>query len=133
VRFVLDSNIVVAALNGVGNVKRRLSALRQSDLGIPIVVFAELLYGAQRSSRKAENLAKIRSLWNALAGLEFTPAVAERYGLTRAELRHRGVPKSDFDLVIACIAIENSATLVTNDHALLDGTIDELRTENWLA
>jgi predicted nucleic acid-binding protein len=51
----------------------------------------------------------------------------------RAEVEHRGRPKSDFDLMIACTAIEQEATLVTNDGALNDGTIDGLVVEDWLA
>ena len=40
--------------------------------------------------------------------------------------------KSDFDLVIACTALEHGATLVTNDRGLLDESIPGLRAENWM-
>jgi len=36
------------------------------------------------------------------------------------------------DLHIAATAIEAGATLVTNDRALLDGTLPGLTVENWL-
>jgi len=48
-------------------------------------------------------------------------------------MESRGVVKSDFDLIIACTALEHGATLITSDAALLDGSIPELRSENWLA
>ena len=41
--------------------------------------------------------------------------------------------KSDFDLIIACTALELDAVLVTNDQALLDGSIGGLQSENWLS
>jgi predicted nucleic acid-binding protein len=47
-------------------------------------------------------------------------------------LERRGIVKSDFDLVIACTALDHGAILVTNDGSLLDGRIDGLRVENWL-
>ena len=50
----------------------------------------------------------------------------------RADLAARGVAKSDFDLVIACTALEHGATLVTNDGALKDGAIVGLAVEDWL-
>ncbi len=47
-----------------------------------------------------------------------TDGVIERYGVTRVSLESRGVVKSDFDLIIACTALDLGATLVTNDQAL---------------
>jgi len=49
----------------------------------------------------------------------------------RAELAARGLAKGDFDLLIACTALEHGVTLVTNDAALKDGSIDRLRVEDW--
>jgi predicted nucleic acid-binding protein len=40
--------------------------------------------------------------------------------------------KADIDLHIAATAIEEGATLVTNDGALLAGDIDGLVAENWI-
>lgn len=57
----------------------------------------------------------------------------ERYGATRAGLESRGVVKSDFDLIIACTALDLDAVLVTNDRSLLDESIVGLRTETWLS
>jgi hypothetical protein len=48
-------------------------------------------------------------------------------------LESRGVVKSDFDLIIARTALDLGATLVTNDQALLDGSIGGLQAENWLS
>lgn len=44
----------------------------------------------------------------------------------------RGRIKGDFDLVIACTAMETGAVLVTNDGALKDGSIEGLVVEDWL-
>ena len=55
-----------------------------------------------------------------------------RYAIVRAQVEKVGRPKSDFDLMIACTAIEQGAILVTHDTALKDGTIANLVVEDWL-
>ena len=132
-RYVLDSNIAIAALNNVGTVRGHLSTVPESEIGIPMVAVAELLFGAHKSSRRAENLEKVAALRRAITTLALTDGVIERYGETRFSLEARGIVKSDFDLIIACTAVDLDAVLVTSDQALLDGSISGLRAENWLS
>lgn len=89
----------------------RLRAIPGRDVGIPIVALAELLYGAQRSIRRVENLARIAQLKAAFTILPLHQGVAERYGAVRADLHRRGIAKSDFDLLIACTATVAKAVL----------------------
>jgi tRNA(fMet)-specific endonuclease VapC len=132
-RHVLDTNIAVAALNGIPAVRSRLSEVKASDVGIPLVAVAELIYGAHVSQRRDENMSRVAALRRSIPTLPLTDEIVDRYGATRASLRARGISKSDFDLVIASTALEQDAVLVTDDRALLDGTIPGLKTENWLA
>ncbi len=131
-RYVLDANIAIAALNAVPAVRTRLEAVPGSEVGIPIVALAELTFGAYKSRRREANLARISALRRSITMLPLTEAVVDLYGSTRAVLERRGIVKSDFDLVIACTALDQGAILVTNDGSLLDGRIDGLRVENWL-
>ena len=131
-RYVLDSNIAIAAMNGVSEVIERLDGVEPGEVGIPLVAFAELLYGAYRSRRRAENLDRIRRLRHSIETLPLTDEVVDRYGETRADLKSRGLTKSDFDLLIACSALVEDAVPVTDDGGLLDGAISGLRVENWL-
>ncbi len=131
-KYVLDTNTVIAALNGTPAVRARLATLAASDLGVPVVVFAELFHGARRSARSVENLERIRSLAGAAVVLPVDQAIAETYGVVRASVESRGVRKSDFDLVIACTALHYDAVLVTHDGALKDGSIEGLVVEDWL-
>ncbi len=132
-RYVLDTNIVIAALNGREQILDRLEEVAGEDVGIPVVAVAELLYGAHRSQQRDNNLAKVRCLNRTFAILPVTKTVAERYGETRAELESRGEPLMDFDLIIACTAIAHAAALVTNDRALHDHAIPGLTIEDWLS
>jgi predicted nucleic acid-binding protein len=49
VRYVLDANIAIAALNNFEAVRGRLQQVPASEVGIPMVALAELVYGATRA------------------------------------------------------------------------------------
>lgn len=130
--FVLDTNIVVAALNGHPPVVERLNAVPAGEALLPAMALAELRYGARSSTRIEENLARIERILDVLIFVPADRDIAERFGDIKAELRVRGVNKSDADLLIAATALERDSILVTDDRALHDGSIDGLVAENWL-
>lgn len=131
-RYVLDANAAIAAMNDIGSVRSRLAQLPAAEVGIPIVAVGELLYGAHKSRRRAENLTRITALREAVTVIPLTDATVSLYGERRSALESRGIVKSDFDLLIACTALEHDAVLVTSDRGLLDRSIPELRVEDWL-
>ena len=131
--YVLGTNIVIAALNGVPAVKSKLSTLDVADIGIPLPVAGELLYGAHRSTKKAANLQRIAQLRATFTVLPVDEAVVERYGRLRADLHARGLSRSDFDLLIVCSAMQHGAVLVTHDQALHDDFRLGLQHQDWLA
>ena len=131
-KYVLDANAAIGALNAGGSIRARLAAVPSAEIGIPVVAVAELLFGAYKSTRRKENLTRITALRRSIAVLPLSDRVADLYGESRAVLEARGVVKSDFDLIIACTAVEQEAVLVTSDKGLLDHTIPALRPENWL-
>jgi tRNA(fMet)-specific endonuclease VapC len=130
--YVLDTNIVVAALNGHQPVVNRLNAVSGGEGILPAIALAELRYGALSSRRVAENMSRIDRILDFLVFVPVDRNVVERFGLIKADLRRSGLTKSDADLLIAATAIELDSILVTDDHALHDGSIDRLRVENWL-
>lgn len=131
-RYVLDTNIAAAALNGHPAVVSRLAAVPLDEVGLPILALGELFFGAYNSPRLTANRAKVEALRARVPILTLTEATVERYGSVRADLRRRGLPKSDIDLLIACTALEHGATLVSHDAALKDGAIAGLVVEDWL-
>jgi tRNA(fMet)-specific endonuclease VapC len=133
VKFVLDTNHLIGVLKSDPRVRSRVDALPPEEVGIPLLALAEALFGAHRSARASDNLAAIARIRSVLPVLPITEAIIERYATVRASLAARGRPKGDFDLVIACTALEHGATLLTNDAALKDGDIDGLSVEDWLA
>jgi tRNA(fMet)-specific endonuclease VapC len=133
VRYVLHTNIVIAALKQHPGVLSKLADVDAADVGIPLLVVGELMFGALRSQRVEANLEEIRRLRSHFPILPVGEAVIERSAGARARLADRGSPKGDFDLIIAWTAMEHAATLVTNDGGLKDGTVDGLAVEDWLS
>jgi tRNA(fMet)-specific endonuclease VapC len=132
VRYVLDTNAWIAVLNRDPRAVSRIDAVPIEEIGLPLLALGELLVGARRSRRVAENLATLGELQRLFPVLGVSQAVVERYASIRAGLLDRGIPKGDFDLIIACTALEHGAVLVTNDAGLKDGAIDGLSVEDWL-
>lgn len=132
-KYVFDTNILVAALNGDPRVVRRLNGLRATDEPVlAAVAYAELRFGALTSQRVSDNLARIERMLPAFTFAGVDQRTSERFAATKATLRKRGIAKSDADLLIAATAQELGAVLVTHDQALHDGTIDGLLVEDWL-
>ena len=59
--WLLDTNAIIHALNGVESVQRRLNWVTPDDqISTSILVRAELMYGAYRSARRDDNIRNIR-------------------------------------------------------------------------
>jgi tRNA(fMet)-specific endonuclease VapC len=131
--WLLDTNMLVYARNGVASVVSRLDeAWEQGEVVTSLLVVGELIYGVEKSIRREANLATVEQQLAMLdAILPPTDAIVRRFGRLKAELGRRGIIKQDIDLHIAATAVETGATLVTNDGALLDGAIPGLTVENW--
>jgi tRNA(fMet)-specific endonuclease VapC len=131
--WLLDTNMLVYARNGVAPVVARLDEVwEQGEVVTSLLVVGELIYGVEKSIRREGNLAAVEQQLAMLDGiLPLTDTIVRRFGRLKAEMGRQGVIKQDIDLHIAATAIEAGATLVTNDGALLDGTIPGLTVENW--
>src|SRR5688572_7006364 len=99
----LDSNIVVAYLNGSREIAALIKAHRP-DLAMSSVAVAELLYGARNSDRAEKNLASLRALLEFIPVASFDAACAEVYSRARVELRRKGRPAPALDLLIGATA-----------------------------
>ncbi len=131
-KYVLDTNVVARLLDNEPRVVARFAPLALDSVGMPLVVLAELLFGVEKSARREQNRARLDRFAAGVRVLAFDAALVARYARVRADVERRGRRKSDFDLIIACTALEHDATLVTNDAALKDGSIAGLLVEDWL-
>ena len=131
-KYFLDTNTCIYYLKGISaGIARRLLSLRPEDIRIPSMVKAELLYGVERSTKREENLQKIRQFLLPFEIVSFGNQEAERYAIVRAELDRAGTPIGPNDLVIAATTAENDGILVTNNEKEFK-RVSGLKIENWM-
>ena len=130
-RYLLDTNIVIYVL------KRRpvevLSTFNAnaSRMAISAITLAELLHGAEKSSRVSENLAAIEDFCSRLQVLPYGPKAAQHYGVIRAALEKLGQPIGVNDMHIAAHARSEGLVLVTNNMGEF-ARVPALEVENWV-
>jgi tRNA(fMet)-specific endonuclease VapC len=130
---MLDTNILIYLIkNKPPSVADRINALDSNpELCMSFVTFAELLKGAERSTRKPEVLRRLDELTRVVP---VRCAVArehcEHYAAQFTDLRARGTPIGANELWIACHALAINATLVTNNMGEFQ-RVQGLKLENW--
>ena len=130
-RYLLDTNIVIYVL------KRRpvevLSAFNAnaSRMAISSITLAELLHGAEKSSRVSENLYAIEDFCSRLEVLSYGAKAAQHYGAIRAALEKLSQPIGVNDLHIAAHARSEGLVLVTNTMSEFV-RVPALEVENWV-
>jgi tRNA(fMet)-specific endonuclease VapC len=129
--YLLDTNACIRVLNGSSAVLLdRLRAHAPSEIRLSSVTRAELLYGARRSTKVAENLRLLAAFFAPLVSLPFDDSCAEHYGALRASLAAEGRPIGPNDLLIAATALAHDLTLVT--HNLREfSRVTGLKLEDW--
>lgn len=129
--FLLDTNACIRLLNGTSPpLEDRLHRVEPSEVCLCSVVKAELVYGARRSSRVAENLDLLRRFFLPFASFAFDDSCADHCGRVRAELAAQGTPIGPNDLLIAATALAHDLTLVTHNIRELS-RVTGLRMEDW--
>lgn len=131
-RYLLDTNIVIYVLK-----RRPVEVLatfnaNASRMAISAITLAELLHGAEKSSRVSDNLGVIEDFCSRLEVLPYTAKAAQHYGAIRAALEKLGLSIGVNDLHIAGHARSEGLVLVTNNESEFV-RVPALEIENWVA
>lgn len=128
-RYLLDTNAVIAALNEpAGPLSRRLHALRPADVGVSAVVLHELYFGAFKSARRERNLALVDALRFEVVPLDTEDA--RHAGEIRAWLAAQGMPIGAHDVLTAGQARARGLVLVSRSLRDFE-RVPGLATEHW--
>ncbi len=128
--FILDTDHCVEILRGRLQWQGRV--VPDTSLLITAVTVSELIFGAHRSERLAENLALIDEFLKIVTILPVDEAAARRHGELKDILRRAGTPLADLDLQIASIALSRGLPLVTHNTGHFD-RVPGLALVDWLA
>jgi len=131
VRYLLDTNIFIAALKAHPAVRRRLESTAASALILSPVVLGELETGVEKSSRPEHNRERLFRVVDQIEIALIDAAVSHAYARIRSDLEHKGTPIGANDLWIAAQALSIGATLVTDNVREFD-RVQGLRLENWV-
>jgi tRNA(fMet)-specific endonuclease VapC len=94
-------------------------------------VIAELFYGLELSSTRAENTVRLERGLSQIRSWPFDRQAAREYGRLAAELKRRGRKMQVVDMMIAAIALTlPDCTVVTTDSDL--SAVPGLAVENWM-
>jgi tRNA(fMet)-specific endonuclease VapC len=128
VKFLLDSNAVIALMKGNAGFLERLKLHQPQDFGIPAIVAHELFYGAYKGVRAVENLARIEALRFEI--VDFDREDARQAGEVRARLAAAGTPIGPYDVLIAGQALARALTVVTHNTGEFQ-RVSGLIVEDW--
>lgn len=131
-RFLLDTNIVIYVLK-----RRPMEVMSQfnansSRMAISVITLAELMHGAEKSSKVQANLFAIEDFCSRLEVLPYTAKAAQHYGAIRSSLEKSGQTIGVNDLHIAAHARSEGLVVVTNNVSEF-ARVPGLEIENWVA
>ena len=130
-RWLLDTNLCIRVLRDrPAGLRERFN--READaLCISTIVLTELLYGAEKSARPAENRRAVEQFAARLTLLPFDDAAAAHAANIRATLERQGLPIGGYDVLIAGHARSRGLVVVTGNLREFN-RVEGLRSEDWL-
>ena len=114
-RYLLDTNIAIFVLRSRETSLQDRFAGATGQLAMSSISVAELTYGAEKSSRPAENQQAVEGFLAVLEVLPFDHGAAVHAGQIRAQLGVAGTPIGAYDLLIAGHARSRGLVVVTNN------------------
>jgi len=132
VRYLLDSNVIAAAIKGRLPVVLRLSELKPGDVAIAAVSRVEAETALKVQARAQVRYGKLlRDFIAQVRVIDFGALESQAAVTLAATLRNEGEPIAPFDLLVAATALAHRLTLVTDRPAAFS-VVPNLEVENWL-
>jgi tRNA(fMet)-specific endonuclease VapC len=129
--YMLDTNICIYVMKSYPlDLREKFNSLAE-QLCISSITLGELHYGAEKSTRRADNLVAIEHFVARLDVLPFAAKAAAHYGQVRAELERAGTPCGPHDMQIGGHARSEGLIVVTNNMREF-GRMPAIRAENWV-
>ena len=132
VRYLLDTNICIyIAKRRPPEVASHFEALKPGDVGMSIITYGELLFGAEKSQHPEPAMERLQRIIELIPALALPKDAPRHYARIRSELERAGTPIGANDLWIAAHALASKQVLVSNNLREFMRVIG-LVTENWV-
>jgi len=133
VQYLLDTNICIyIAKKKPGSVLEKFAELSIGDVGMSLITYGELLYGAEKSQHPKKTLLILQELISLIPPLPLSTEVSKNYGSIRAKLEKQGKLIGNNDLWIAAHAVTLNSILITNNTKEFL-RVPHLKVENWVS
>ncbi len=129
--YLLDTNILIAAMKGTRGVRRKLEATPLTDLILSPIVLGELELGAEKSQHRDKNYARLAHITQGIPLAPIDAETSRHYATLRAELERIGTPIGANDYWIAAQGRALNAVVVTDNLGEFS-RVPDLVVENWL-
>ncbi len=115
--IIIDTSVLIDALRRNQAALRKISELEESGdtLCTTQINVLELYKGAYSPTSSKNGLEKVKKMLEALVVLKIDDDVYDLFGELSSELRRRGKSIGDFDELIAAIALNYEAAIVSTD------------------
>lgn len=130
-RYLLDTDVCIAALRGHRDVQARMQSVKPDDCGVSTVTVFELFSGVERCRRPEEERRKVEVFLAPLHVLPFDHPAALQAAEVRRGLEKSGQPIGPYDLQIAAQALALDVVLVTGNVGEFL-RVQGLRVEGWM-
>jgi tRNA(fMet)-specific endonuclease VapC len=130
-RYMLDTNLCIRVLRDRPQAVGERFNAEADGLSISTIVLTELLHGAAKSARPAENRRAVERFAARLEVLAFDAEAAAHAGDIRATLEREGRSIGSYDVLIAGHARSRGLIVVTGNVGAFT-RVDGLRCEDWL-
>ena len=130
--YMLDTNICIYILkNNNEKLISKFSKYKFGDIGISSIVYSELIYGAEKSLKRDENLKNLLRFLSSIIICDYDVEAANEYGKIRSDLEKAGNIIGSLDMLIAAHASSKKVILITNNVKEFK-RIKHLKVENWV-
>lgn len=128
--YLLDTNICIYYFKGQFRLKEKIEEIGFQNVAISEITLAELIYGAEKSQRKEQNLKVVEDFADKITIIPILTSI-RIYGKEKARLKTKGTIISDLDLFIGATSIVNEMILVTRNTREFE-RLKDIKLENWI-
>lgn len=129
---LLDTNICIyIARSQPATVGRRFARAAPGSLGISIITWGELCFGAAKSNDPGRARTLLEQFSRVVEVLSLPASAGPHYGELRSVLQKAGTPIGNNDLWIAAHALSLGVPLVSNNLREFE-RVPGLKLENWV-
>lgn len=129
-KYMLDTNMCIYAQKNISQVIEKIKNNFQYGVAISSITLAELEFGVQASANIEKNTIALYKFLSIIEILDFDSNAATEYGKIRADLKRKGTPIGNMDMLIAAHAKSEDLIVVTHNTREFE-RVEGLQLEDW--